>query len=116
MLDKLKHITANGVDYPIAFTLNVMELIQDKYGSMDAWGNALKPPKGEEPQIKDVIWTFKEFINEGIDIENETGGNRHSITHKQAGRILSSLGMNEAGSIIRNLTTQSVQTEEAKNE
>jgi hypothetical protein len=117
MIDKLKHITVNDIDYPVAFTLNVMELIQDKYGSMDAWGNALKPPKGEEPQIKDVIWTFKEFINEGIDIENETSGNsRQPITHKQAGRILSSFGMEEAGSIIRNLTTQSVQTEETKNE
>jgi len=117
MIDKLKHITVNGIDYPVAFTLNVMELIQEKYGSMDAWGNALKPPNGKEPQIKDVIWTFKEFINEGIDIENENSDkNRQPITHKQAGRILSSLGMNEAGSIIRNLTAQSVQTEEAKNE
>jgi hypothetical protein len=117
MIDKLKHITVNGVDYPIAFTLNVMESIQDKYGSMDVWGNAIKPPDGKEPRIKDVIWTFKEFINEGIDIENEdNGSNRQPITHKQAGRILSSLGMSKAGDIIRILTTQSVQTEEVKNE
>jgi len=117
MIDKLKYITENGVDYPIAFTLIVMESIQDKYGSMDVWGNAIKPPDGKEPQIKDVIWTFKEFINEGIDIENEiNGSDRKPITHKQAGRILSSIGLNKAGDIIGAITIQSMQTEESKNE
>ena len=101
----------NGVDYPV-ITLNVMELIQDK---MAIWmpGNALNR-RMARPQIKDVIWASG-IHKQGIDIENENGDkNRQPITHKQAGRIYQVWGMNEAGSIIRSLTAQSVQTEKQK--
>lgn len=116
MLDTLKHITVNGQQYPIAFTLNVMEKIQEQYGNISAWSKALQPEEGQEPQIKDVIWTFKEFINEGIDIENEnTGEKRPFLTHKQVGRLISQIGFKEINDIIQSLTIESTVTEETKN-
>lgn len=116
MIDKLEHITVNEKEYPIAFTLNVMENIQDKYGSIDKWSNAIQPEEGQEPNIKDIIWTFQEFVNEGIDIENdEKEEKRPFLTHKQVGRIISNIGLEEIGNLIRKLTIQSNNTGEEKN-
>lgn len=115
MLNIVKHIKANEKEYPIAFTLNVMELIQEKYGNMKKWGEVLQPT-GEEPKIKDIKWTFKEFINEGIDIENEERNeNRSFVTEKQVGRIISSIGMSEITSVMQNLTVDSMKTDDLKN-
>lgn len=108
MIDKLKHITVNEKKYPIAFTLNVMETVQEEYGSMEKWGEALDPQSGE-PKIKDVIWTFREFLNEGIDIENEDSSEPKALlSHKQVGRLVSNFNMRELGEIVRDLTVESV--------
>jgi len=116
MLDTLKHITVNGQQYPIAFTLNVMEAIQQEYGSMEKWMNALEPGEGEEIKIKDLIWIFKEMINEGIDIENEEKGEKRAfLSHKQVGRIVSALGLKDGPALIQSLTIESVKTDEEKN-
>lgn len=116
MIDKLDYITVDGVDYPIAFTLNVMESIQEEYESMDQWSKIIYP-KDSEIKLKDIIWIFKEMINEGIDIQNEEkSGQMKSLTHKQIGRLLTNIGMDEATNIIKNLTIRSTQTEEVKNE
>lgn len=111
MIDKIKQIEINGVNYPIAFSMNVMENVQNEYGSMGNWTDALQP-ENKEPQIKDLIWTFQEFLNEGIDIENEeNNGNRKPLSHKQVGRLLSNMNMADLGATIRDLTTQSIQTD-----
>lgn len=108
MLDELKYITLNGEKYPMAFSLNVMERVQEEYGSMQAWSEALQPSSGE-PKIKDVIWTFKELINEGIEIENEkTGGDRQPITHKQAGRLITNI--KEVTEKMTEIVTKSIKT------
>ena len=105
----MTYITVGEKKYPIAFTLNVMEVVQDKYGSMEAWGNVLEPENGEEPQIKDIIWTFKEFLNEGIEIENdESGASTPLLTHKQVGRLVSRFDMKSLGGMIRKITVNSV--------
>ncbi len=116
MLGALKHIKIDGKEYPIAFTLNVMEAIQDEYGSMEKWLNVMEPGEGEEIKIKDLIWIFKEMINEGIDIENEEKGEKRSfLTHKQVGRLVSAIGMKDGQEFIKSLTIESVKTDEEKN-
>lgn len=142
MLDTLGHIKVGDVEYPIAFTLNVMAAIQEKYGSMKAWGEILQParptssPAGtikaatgdvskelpetaaapfvdNEPRIKDLIWTFTQFINEGIDIENEEAEvKRQPLTEKQVGRLISSVGIKEITAIVQNLTVESTKTDD----
>jgi len=116
MLDIVKHITINEKDYPMAFTLNVMESIQNQYGTMKEWGEVLQP-QGQEPKIKDLKWTFAEFINEGIDIENEEKGEKKPfLTSKQVGRLISSVGMSEITETMQNLTVSSMKTDDLKNE
>lgn len=118
MIDSIKHIEVNGIKYPMALTLNVLEDIQIKYGSIAAWGKKLEPEKVEnketgeievqEPSLKDIIWTMQQVINEGIDIENEENGtNRPFLSHKQVGRIITKIGIKESGSIIQELTVNS---------
>jgi len=110
MIDKLTHITAGEKQYPLAFTMNVMEELQEHFGSLDAWSNAIQPDEGE-PKFRDVIHTFQTFINEGIDIENEDAEEkREFLTHKQVGRIISNIGIQEAGTLIRSLTSSSTKT------
>jgi len=112
MLDIVKHITINDKEYPIAFTLNVMEAIQDKYGSMKEWGDILQPPEGEEPKIKDLKWTFMQFINEGIDIENEDKNEKRALlTEKQVGRLISIVGMDKINANMMSVTSESMKTE-----
>ncbi len=116
MLENIKHIKSGENEYPIAFTLNVMEEIQDKFGSMEKWGMALTPENGE-PNIKDLKWTFTQFINEGIDIENEKQGEKRPfVTEKQVGRIITGLGMENVSNFIFSTTRESTNTGEIKNE
>lgn len=122
MLDKLKHITLGEVEYPLAFTLNVLENIQEKYGSLDAWTKAMEPENGEV-QFKDLKWIFAEFINEGIDIENEMKNEKRKfVTLKQVGRIVSLIGLDGAHAIINTVASDSTPENEegeegaAKNE
>lgn len=92
MLDVMKHVTVKNIKYPLAFNLNVANSIQKKYGTLENWSKKLKPEEGQEPDLDDIIFTYKEFINEGIDIENdEKGDSRAFVTNKQVGRLLSSL-------------------------
>ncbi len=139
MLDMVKHITINDKEYPLAFTLNVMESVQEKYGTIAEWGKVLQPTEkvidettgkvaidketGEEiirtlePKIKDIIWTFKEFVNEGIDIENEEKSEkRQFLTSKQVGRLISNFGMLETTAIMQGITVGSMKNDDSKNE
>jgi hypothetical protein len=126
MLNKIKHITVNDKEYPLAFTLNVLESIQEKYGSIEKWGNAMQPEAYKdnktgnfikpEPCLKDVIWTLQEAINEGIDIENEDRTDKRAfLTHKQVGRIATEFGIGKIGTLIRGLAADSNSTGEEKN-
>lgn len=38
MQEKIKHIKVNEIEYPLVFNLNVMEKIQEKYESVEKWG------------------------------------------------------------------------------
>ena len=119
MQNKLTHIENNGISYPIVFNINVMEEIQEAYGSVSAWGAIVENAEGGEPKVKDLKIGLMMMINEGIDIENEmTGGNMPMVNSKQVGRIISERGFEEITRVIKNLTIASTQTgeNEGKNE
>ena len=97
MQDVKKTFCHNGKNYPLVFNLNVMERVQQEYGSIELWGdytdgtfygkrdyekkNGLgswdeldekdKQKFKGEPDAKAVIFGFTEMLNEGIDIEND---------------------------------------------
>lgn len=116
MLDTIKYLETENEKYPLAFTLNVMEIIQEKYGSIEKWSELIQ--KQGEPDIKALKFFITEAINEGLDIENERKGEkRKSITPKKAGRILTEIGLNQATKAVTSVITDSIQTEKtAKNE
>lgn len=117
MLDKLKYIDVGDKKYPMAFTLNVMENVQEAYGSLEEWMKVLKPDDGAEPRIKDIKWVFREFINEGIEIENEeTGKDVDLLSLKQIGRIISAIGIKETVNQITGVTISSIKDNTSKNE
>lgn len=113
MIDKLAHITVkeNGVEveYPIAFDFNVLEEIQDKYGSFNEWQDKLDPADGSEIKFKDLKFIFLTMINEGIDIENEEKcEDRKFITDRKVGRILTEVGMERIAGNLKEVITNSL--------
>ena len=116
MKDTIAYIKTEKRTYPLVFNLNVMEEIQEQYGSLDAWG---EKTQGEgEPNVKDLKNGVMAMINEGIDIENENNGtNEPFVNAKQVGRIISEVGMGEILKSIQRLTVASTKTEgDEKNE
>ena len=98
--------------YPIVFNLNVMERIQEEYGSLSAWGEKSDGTSGE-PDVKAVKFGLCEMINEGIDMENEeNGANEPPVTLKQVGRIISGVGFDFALSVLNNTVIDSTASEE----
>lgn len=112
MIDKLEKIDIKGKVYPFAFNLNVMETIQDKYGTLNNWADALSPKdENIEPKFKDIIWSFTQFINEGIDIVNdENKEHNEPLTHKQVGRLISGMDLGELGKMLKSTATKSINT------
>ena len=77
---------------PIVFNLNVMEEIQEKYGTLQNWLDLLRPTgENSEVQVKDIKNGLLIMINEAIDIQNEESVDeqREFITYKKLGRLLS---------------------------
>ena len=119
MLNKLEYISTSNRKYPVTFNINVMEEIQEAYGSIGAWGAIVENAEGGEPKVKDLKIGLMAMINEGIDIENEmTGVNMPFVTSKQVGRIISEKGFEEITRVIRNISLGSTSTgdNEGKNE
>ena len=119
MQNNLEYIKTTNRTYPVTFNINVMEEIQEAYGSISAWGAIVENAEGGEPKIKDLKIGLMMMINEGIDIENEMKGeNVPMVNSKQVGRIISEKGFDTITNIIRNLTVASTDTgdNEGKNE
>ena len=116
MKNTVVYIKTADKEYPLAFNLNVMEEIQEHYGTLDAWG---KVTQGEgEPKVKDLKCGVMAMLNEGIDMENESNGTKEPmLTAKQVGRIMTEVGIPKIISAIQEITVASTKTEgESKNE
>lgn len=117
-MEKLAYIETTKRRYPIVFNINVMEEIQEAYGSMSAWGDMVESENGE-PKVKDLKIGLMMMINEGIDIENEEQGkNEPFVTAKQVGRLISEVGFVEIIRKIQEVTINSTDAGEndTKNE
>jgi hypothetical protein len=112
--DKLDaNISYKGKEYELVFNLNVMEEIQEEYGSVEAWGDLVEAEA--EPKAKDIKYGFKAMLNEGIDIYNEEHADeepRPFFTEKQVGRIISEIGLMEAAKTLNKTVIDSTKTDE----
>lgn len=117
MKNKIIHIDVNDKKIPLIFNLNVMEEIQEQYGSLEKWGEITQGDG--EPMIKDLKAGVMAMINEAIDIENEENGtNETPLSEKQVGRVLSQVGLVEITKKIQEITIASTESGEnnGKNE
>lgn len=108
-MDKLVY---KGVEYDLVFNLNVMEMLQDEYGSVEAW--SAKAMESDEPNIKVLKFGFKAMINEGIEIYNEDhiSEQKELVDDKTVGRIISSVGFSNVTDIIANTVINSTHSED----
>ena len=111
MIDKINYLETKTEKFPLVFTLNVMESIQEKYGTIEKWSKLIQHK--DEPDIKALKFFMTEAINEGIEIENEKlNEKRKAVTSKQVGRILTEIGLSGTANKIMNTISESIQTEE----
>lgn len=115
MKDFTNEIQYKNETYILVFNLNVMEEIQQEYGTIEKWGELTDGQTGE-PDAKAIIFGFREMLNEGIDIENdEKGTDRPFLSLKQVGRIISEIGFENATTALNDTVVESTKSEE-KNE
>lgn len=97
MIDKLEYLDDGDAKYPMAFTLNVMEAAEEKYGGVESWAKLMDQ---KEPSYKALKFMVLEIINEGADIENEKlkcDEKKEPLTSKQVGRLITRIGLDEIG-------------------
>ena len=106
-------LTYKGRTYDLVFNLNVMEQIQEEYGTVAAWGDLTD--NAAEPNAKAVIFGLMCMINEGIDIYNEENADEEPkafMTRKQVGRMLTEIGLEEAAQKLKDSVINSTKSEE----
>lgn len=109
-------ITYKGVKYELVFNLNVMEQIQDEYGSVEAWGELTEA--ATEPNAKAIKYGLGAMLNEGIDIYNEEHEGdedfkaRAPFTLKQIGRIITEIGLANVANTINKTVIDSTKSDE----
>lgn len=117
MIEIIKHISYKDKDYPLAFNFNVIEKIQDKYGSYEKWGE-MTDGKEQEINIGALKFGVLEMINEGIDIENENKEDKMEfVSLKQVGRIITEIGIQKMADRVQETVIESAKDkdEEEKN-
>lgn len=140
MKDNVKKLRYRDKDYTLVFNLNVMERIQEEYGSLDRWTaltdgsydmekryeakngsldgfdvltDEQKAEYIAEPNIAAVRFGVCEMLNEGIEIENENNGeDQPPLSLKTVGRMLTELGLANVTSKMQGVVIDSTATEE----
>lgn len=99
-----------GKMYRLVFNLNVMEAIQEEYGSIEKWGELTS---GGEGNARAVKFGFAAMINEAIDIDNEQNGTDNKpFSLLQIGRMLSEIGLDNVAELLKETVVDSTKIEE----
>ena len=109
MKDVSGKVEYKGKEYDLVFNLNVMELIQEEYGSIEHWGELTE----SDGNAKAIKFGFAAMINEGIDIANEENGtNEPPFTLPQIGRMLTEIGLHNAANVLNQTVIDSTKSDE----
>lgn len=112
MKDYKFNFEVEGVNYPLIFNLNVMETIQEEYGTIEKWGS-LTDGKSGEVNVKALKFGLTEMINEAIDIENENlAEKRPLLTTKQVGRLITKMGIEKTTEKLNTAIIEGTKSEE----
>ena len=114
MKEVSKALEYKGKKYNLVFNLNVMEVIQDKYGTLENWGKLTDGAENDgEPNAKAVIFGITAMLNEGIDIDNEENGTEEKmLTNKQVGRMITEIGLKSSAQLMNGVVIDSTQSAE----
>lgn len=109
-----KELEYKGKKYNLVFNLNVMEVIQDKYGTLENWGKLTDGTENDgEPNAKAVIFGITAMLNEGIDIENEENSTKEKmLTCKQVGRMITEIGLQSSAQLMNGVVVDSTKSSE----
>ena len=109
-----KTLEYKGKEYNLVFNLNVMEVIQDKYGTLENWGKLTDGAENDgEPNAKAVIFGITAMLNEGIDIANEENGTKEKmLTNKQVGRMITEIGLQSSAQLMNGVVVDSTKSSE----
>ena len=111
MKNVIVYIETEKKKYPLAFNLNVMEEIQEAYGSFEEWGR-ITQGKGEG-KVKDLKVGILAMMNEAIDMQNEENNtNEPMVNAKQIGRIMTEVGIETIVEKIKEITVASTKGED----
>lgn len=106
---------ANEKEYSAIFNLNVMQEIQEEYGTVEKWAE-LTDAKAGEINAKALIFGMRAMINEAIEINNdEKGENQPSLTLKQVGRLISQMGLENGAQTLNNAVIEATKEDNSKN-
>ena len=112
MKDYKMSFNVEDKEYSLIFNLNVMEEIQEEYGTIEKWG-ALTDNQGKECNAKALIFGLTAMINEAIDIENEeNGSNLPFVTRKQVGRLVTRAGLQKSAEALNNAVIEATKSDE----
>lgn len=114
MKDLNRKIEYNGTEYLMVFNLNVIEQIQEEYGTLQRWSELVEPEgEGAEPNIKALKYGVRAMINEGIDIMNDGRETKLTpMTEKQVGRMITDVGLGTAQNMVTETVIASTQSQE----
>ena len=121
MGNDIRYLKTKNETFTFTYSLNVMEALQNEFGSLNEWSDMVEPKDGSEPKIKALLFFFKEAINEGIDIENENSNQpRKFVNERKVGRIITELGVKTVleqlkGTVIDAGSNDDTEVDETKN-
>lgn len=111
MAKKKNSVKYKGNEYELHFNLNVMELIQEEYGSVEAWGDLTEAEP--EPNVKALKFGLGAMLNEGIEIYNEEHEDQRPLfTDKQIGRVITEVGLVAASKAVNTTVIDSTKSDE----
>ena len=92
-MEKKRTVKYKDKEITLVFNLNVMQAIQEEYGTVEKWGKLTDGESGEV-DVKALKFGVTQMINEGIDIENEENGTDEPfMTEKKVGRMITEVGL-----------------------
>lgn len=115
MKEIMETLEYRGIEYPLVMNINVLQELQNKYGSFEAWAHKVLLGNGET-DLGALTFGTMAMINEGIDIHNEEHPDNklEPLTQRQTGRMLTSVGLEEAAEKVLNLVAESNKSADEK--
>ena len=111
MKDYKFELEAEEKKYSLVFNLNVMQEIQEEYGTLEKWGE-LTDGKSGEVNVKALIFGLTNMMNEAIEMRNDEEGTKDPLlTIKQVGIIITKAGIENSAKKLNEAIVESTKSE-----